>query len=512
MWLVYLLLGIVVAALAVVVLAVYLPYFAATLVLAAVIAGAVSALALLWAYLVTFTKVLVLRPASLTPPGRWPQSSKDADPAVLQYFYGPALADAWHIAAIAADRGRRQAKKGAEAIKWAFSADSIPWLTAPVGVGAVVGAFAGVAAAILSVIAWALVHATIVAVCRVLAQAIAAVLRFADAARLRIRGIRMVCSWCGEHVPYPAYPCPRRDCPRRHQDIRPGELGLVRRYCVCGDRLMTTLLLGAARMAACCPTCGEPLDHRPGEAPEVVIPFIGATGAGKTRLLISMVSQLQAWAADQRMLTEFGDTVTARELNGARDVLRSAEGPRPTASIRPRSHVVRIATARGRVVLHLLDPAGSSFADARATQDLRYLRLARTFVVVMDPRDALSLTQPGPAQRVPEGGAERSRPSPPDVVYHHVYQELARMGVALCRSRAAIVFSRADVIDADCGDVAVWADEMLGLGNLVRSARQNFGESRFFLSAAVMRPDGVVDESVAALMRWVLAGHRAGLP
>lgn len=141
MWLVYLLLGIVAAALVVVVLAVYLAYFAATLVLAAVTAGAVSAVALLWAYLVTFTKVLVLRPASLTPPGRWPQSSKDADPAVLQYFYGPAFADAWHIAAIAADRGRRQAKKGVEAIKWAFSADSIPWLTAPVGVGAVVGAF-----------------------------------------------------------------------------------------------------------------------------------------------------------------------------------------------------------------------------------------------------------------------------------------------------------------------------------------------------------------------------------
>ncbi len=31
-------------------------------------------------------------------------------------------------------------------------------------------------------------------------------------------------------------------------------------------------------------------------------------------------------------------------------------------------------------------------------------------------------------------------------------------------------------------------------------------------SAAVMRPDGGVDESVATLMRWVLAGHRAGLP
>jgi hypothetical protein len=50
------------------------------------------------------------------------------------------------------------------------------------------------------------------------------------------------------------------------------------------------------------------------------------------------------------------------------------------------------------------------------------------------------------------------------------------------------------------------------LGNLVRSARQNFKHVGFFRTAAVMGADGAVHPSVADLMRWVLAGNDVELP
>ena len=68
------------------------------------------------------------------------------------------------------------------------------------------------------------------------------------------------------------------------------------------------------------------LEHRPGNAPEIVLPFFGAAGAGKTRLLFSMVAQLQQWSRKQkpeaerrrdRFAVEFGDTATTRKLENA---------------------------------------------------------------------------------------------------------------------------------------------------------------------------------------------------
>ena len=85
------------------------------------------------------------------------------------------------------------------------------------------------------------------------------------------------------------------------------------------------------------------------------------------------------------------------------------------------------------------------------------------------------------------------------------------MGVRLRKARLAVVFSRADLINAPAEDVAVWARDELGLGNLVRSARLNFGEACFFHTAAVMT-SGVIHDSIPALLRWVLACNGIDLP
>jgi hypothetical protein len=322
----------------------------------------------------------------------------------------------------------------------------------------------------------------------------------------------MVCPACSERVPYPGYVCPGGGCARRHRDVRPGRFGIVRRRCQCGTPMSTLLLFGSSRMAAFCPHCGHPLEHRPGEAPEIVLPFFGATGAGKTRLLFSIVTQLQVWTRQGQLTAEFADSVTTRELDAAEHILRSGGATAKTPVQLPRAHVIRVSSRKGTRILHMFDAAGERFYHSDRTQELVYLGQARTFILVIDPLSVEAFwARLPPGRRAALGPARSTAPSP-ELAYQQTHQEIEAMGVPLQKTRLAVVFSRADLIGTPEGDVAQWARCELGLGNLIRSAHHSFKETCFFHTAAVMNADGAMDESVAALMRWVLAGDGVALP
>ena len=69
----------------------YAGYLALAIPISAVAAFAAYSVGLPVAYFVGLWRVLVDRPPSLPSPKRQPKRPADADPAVLQYFYGPAL-------------------------------------------------------------------------------------------------------------------------------------------------------------------------------------------------------------------------------------------------------------------------------------------------------------------------------------------------------------------------------------------------------------------------------------
>jgi ribosomal protein S27AE len=488
----------------------YLAYLAVALPVGAVLAFVFCFLGMPAAYLSGLARVLVRRdPAWLARagPARWPQAPADGDPAVLQYFYGPATADADHAVRTAYRDCRARWQRCAGVVKSAFAGDGIVF-TAPFGVGgaiglAVGGVFGGAAAA-----ACACVHLLTVGICAVAVRAAGAGLRAADSAMLRIKNIRMVCPSCGEGVPYPGYECPKPGCPRRHRDIRPGRLGILRRYCQCGTPMRTLLLFGSAGMNAFCPRCGQSLEHRPGQAPETVLPLFGAVSAGKTRLLFALVTQLRLWSEatpPPRFTTEFADAATTSKLEHASELLSPESVTAKTPAELPRAYMVRLITASGTRVLQMFDPAGELYYTDDQIERLRFLNQARTFILVIDPLAVPAFWARLPAERRAGLEATRAAAPAPDVAYQVALQRIEALRVPLRRSRLAVVFSRADLTDEPATDVAAWARDDLGLGNLVRSARLHFGEACFFHTAAVLA-DGVMHESIPALLRWLLAG------
>ncbi len=96
-------------------------------------------------------------------------------------------------------------------------------------------------------------------------------------------------------------------------------------------------------------------------------PFFGATGAGKTRLLFSMVTQLQAWTEKGETKAEFGDS-SARELDIASTVMRSGTSTIGTSVELPRAHVIRLILKKGARILQLYDAAGERFYNTDRTR------------------------------------------------------------------------------------------------------------------------------------------------
>jgi Double-GTPase 2 len=507
MWALYVLAFLIIAAL-------YLAYLTVTIPASAAIAFAVYTVGMPAVYVKGLARVLATRPPDLPAPRRWPKPPADGDPAVLQYFYGPAVADADHAARVAHANCQKLWDSGVKAAGDSFTGDNVAWFTAPLGVGGAIGMLLGTIAGVFITAVFAVIHLLVVAGSAAVVRATGTILRGVDSAMLGVKNIRMVCPYCYERVPYPAYECPGADCTRRHRDVRPGRYGILRRRCRCGTRMNTLLLFGSSRMAAFCPHpgCERSLEHRPGEAPEIVLPFLGATGAGKTRLLFSMVTQLRTWTDQGQLKAEFGDSSTARELDVADRLMRSGGSTAGTSLKLPRAHVIRLKLNKDTRILQLYDAAGERFYSTDRTQELRYLGKARTFILVIDPLSVEGFWQQLPASTQAQLNSVRSVAPSPELAYQQTHQEIEAMGVQLRKVRLAVVFSRADLIGMPDGDVTEWARGELGLGNLIRSATQNFGETRYFRTAATMDSDGLMHKSIAELMRWVMSGESVSLP
>jgi Double-GTPase 2 len=501
----------------------YLAYIGCAVPIAAVSAFVVYGAGMPAAYLYGLGQVLAFRSALRSGPSRPLKLPDNPDPAIPQYFYGPAVVDADHAVRVARGNCRWLWQQGTAAVRSSFGAGRAV-ATWPLGFGGAIGMTVGAVAGIVVTAGCAVIHLAVVGVSAAFVRAAGTVLRGADSAVLRVKNIRMVCPnpACYRRVPYPGYECPSPDCPNRHRDVRPGRFGVLRRRCRCGTRMNTLLLFGSSRMSAFCPYCGHSLEHHPGRAPEIVLPFFGAAGAGKTRLLFSMVLQLRMWSEQERpeqeqaragrFAVEFGNADTTRRLGNADRVLGPESATLKTPVELPPAYVICLTSRHSTRILHMFDAAGEYFYRSERTQELGYLDKAGTFILVIDPLSIEAFWDRLPPDQQAKLKDVRSAAPSPDLAYQQAHQQMEEMGVNLNKARLAVAFSRADLIDAPGDDVAAWARDELGLGNLVRSAQLNFREVRFFHTAAVMNTDGGIHASIRALLRWIMAQNHVELP
>ena len=468
-------------------------------------------------YLTSFAQVLGIPEAgtAVEPPQPPRQRSDDGrEPAYENYLFGQVRRDL--IAALSRTWARARADTAADGRRIRYRLLAGPWTSDDLGphlfgvlllIGLAAGTLAG--GFLLGVVA--LAQAILVVLFAGLGIVIIFLLRAVDSALLRVRSIRITCTECYRHIPYPSYRCP--SCGALHRDVRPGRYGVLRRRCACGEESLPTLLiLGSHRLAAFCPYggCGKPLAEKTGTAAEAMLALFGGSNVGKTRLLAIMVMALQTQAQTTPGTTvDFADRLTERRWEELLPTLRGNQPPPRTGPDKPRacSLYIRLGDAR-RQLVHFFDTGGERFYDPERLAALEYFRSARTLIFVIDP-----FSIDGVWNALPPDRRENFSPRP-DHSPWYVFQQLARgareMRAEVTQVRLAVAISKADVLaregwpapGPDSASIERWLAEM-EQDHLVTSMRQTFGQVRFFHTSAVLS-DGGVSPEINDLVAWVL--------
>lgn len=456
-------------------------------------------------YMIAGFRVYV-RPDGLPARLRGYTAPADGDPAKPLYFYGPARADLRYVRQVTLSRWRGAGEWWGRA---AFALlDLSEPVAVPIGVGLTVGLLVGLPFAAVLVAAIWLTHELSVDIPTAAVWSTATTLRAFDSTRLSILRIRVRCVACFERIPYPGYLCPQPGCGHIHWDIRPGRYGLLRRTCECGQRMPTMLLTGTARkLKAICPhrACQHPLEYRPGEVPEIILPIFGSKGAGKTLLLHGMVKVLLQSNGPGIHVGAADASTTARldELGAA--VASKAVPATPPA--RPRAYVLRLRIGRQRRIIQFLDAAGELFYDSQHSANLLYLGAANTFVLVIDPLSVSDFWGSLPTAARKRFTPQRSLAPHPELAFQQTAERIAQMAKPRAQHRLAIVFSRADLLgteygpsSGETGDIRKWAIDELGLAGLLRQAENEFREITFFHTAAF----GGNEDKLNTLVHWLM--------
>ena len=444
-------------------------------------------------------------------------SHADRDVATRSYYYGAAIDDLldgasamWSICRDTARTFNGWAKR--------FSDDGTPVLNVVVPfcvkAGLPIGLAVGIGAA--GVIGLAFTLITVLSI--LIALSLSFAFRWLDSAVCFMRGIALTCWTCGENIlRCPFYICPK--CEVLHRNIQPGPYGVLRRSCVCRKRFSTMLLTGAAKLQGVCPNCDAYLPRKFGRAAEIVIPIVGATNGGKTRLMYMMVLALREWVHDkQGKVIYIGDASERLDIIG--DALRTSQHTEKTVPGPPRGLGLHIKFGRSNRLVYFFDAAGEMYTSNERLPELKYLNKAKAHVFVVDPFASKSLwSQLSAADqerlmrfRTPPGYVDRSF----QATINHMLKIAQHKRLLNKRPDLAFVVSKRDLLQSVgiAGSITMnrmegWVSEQTGLnlGNISRGAGYSFEDVRYFCTAA-LEQEGRVDESIEDLMRWILRRSR----
>jgi Double-GTPase 2 len=314
------------------------------------------------------------------------------DPAQRAYLAGPVLRDLRRLAltAVHAAHNRLLALSDTAAadslltrLLWRIQqliGESPVWLFPTAGLTA--GLLAGFAAAVLLTAVTVAVHTVLVVAVVLAVRTAGGGLRWFEVTALTLRGLSTECGHCHQRLTRPVFLC---GCGQAHNNLMPGDQGVLRRTCLqCGYRLPTLLVTGKRALRAQCGLCGAALPDSPQLDPTMHLPVVGGMAAGKSVFMHTAVARLD----QERERHHFtpADHDTARRLAQARDLLRTATLLPPTPVGQPVvAYTVRIGPKPHRRLVHLYDAAGEILERAEHRAVSAFLGLTGGVLLVVDP-------------------------------------------------------------------------------------------------------------------------------
>jgi len=316
---------------------------------------------------------------------------------------------------------------------------------------------------------------------------------------------------CQAHFLIPAYICP--NCHRVHTRLVPGRYGILKRRCLCGEKLPTTFLNGRSKLQAYCPVCGSSLTGDTGSR-QYAIPIIGGPDVGKTCLINMGVKTLLQDVAPQSGwdLSFMSESDKAEYFSVVQGMLKGVR-PMKTDKDALTAYQLMLNLPNDKIGrrIYIYDISGEMFSNSGDIQRNKAFSYADGFIFLIDP-----LTIPDFSMKVSDkvnfdsyGASSKDFDDIFDVMLNNLQIMFNMKPEDVMKKNLAVVINKCDIptlneqigpaaaesymaANPDCKSEGDAENELVrsfleenGEGNFVRTAEARFRNVRYFACSAL---------------------------
>lgn len=188
----------------------------------------------------------------------------------------------------------------------------------------------------------------------------------------------------------PVYECP--ECGAKHTELVPSKYGILKRTCLCGEKLPTTFLNGRGQLKAYCPECGIELSGDTASR-QYAFPVIGGPSVGKTCFINMAIEQIMnevapAYGWKMNFITE----ADKKDHSIAMESLNRGIPLKKTMLDALTAYQMMLTLPNEKIGrrIYVYDIAGEMFSSSSDFQNNQAYSYANGFIFIIDP---LTLSQ-----------------------------------------------------------------------------------------------------------------------
>ena len=291
-------------------------------------------------------------------------------------------------------------------------------------------------------------------------------------------GASFVCSTCYYAAPLPQYVCMR--CGEHHV-IEPGEFGIFKYRCQCGEKLANRHKTGRENLTAVCPDCHEVQTNK--LVTPFVIPLLGQPNAGTTSFMYKGVQTLL-----NHELSNQSTIVMQPENQLSIEQYAEQNKVEPTLTTKPKAFNVKWQDETlFPKVLFLYDASGAIFQQYDLLKQLTYMEYADGYIFVIDSNLA--------------EGKFRAKEMIDMMLIYFNNEQGVKINEKIDKP-IAIIFNKSDALGYDTSELEVgkWLSE-LEAGTVYNDIQMNFSSVKYFFTNSSANS---TNNSQAAAIKWIV--------
>ena len=354
--------------------------------------------------------------------------------------------------------------------------------------------------------------------------------------------IKNVCSNpdCQASFLIPVYECPV--CGRLHTQLVPSKYGILKRTCLCGNKLPTTFLNGRGNLVAYCPVCEHPLSGDTGSR-QYAFPMIGGPSVGKTCYINMTIDQLiNNIAPSNGWQLNFLTDSDAREHAQAMRSLKAGIRLLKTESSTLTAYQMMLSLPSKKIKrrIYIYDISGEIFSSSQDVSKNQAFTYADGFIFIFDPLslDQFRMEVEDIVDADAYGASSKNPDDTLDIMLVNVQKMFNLSDKDMLNRNLAVVINKVDVLIsedkttlndkigavaahkylADNSDTCKTFEEACdqvcrnflmdyGAGNFIRTAERKFKKVRYFTCSALghnIQGRPYKAENVTEPLMWLL--------